>query len=192
MPIIQLEYRSKVVSSKKDFSDVLIRKEWDLTGDQTWGMMIMTFILFVGSESVSLWEVNKNTFRRRKIFLSYLYYLKEPYIVASSPRYCSSRPMSSWDEYIRSFHYYDRNARDLEGYYVYHLAGKAEAIVKFKTMEFLRGVLTVCKEFDLQMKDYVQDVFDRSHCPDLDLILPLKCFISSSKSEQDWEGEKSI
>jgi hypothetical protein len=133
---------------------------FDLTTDQYWGMLIASFVLFgdQGNNIISIAEVRNAGKPNQSLVpvrLGYLAYALGSYILAYDSVYRPNRPRTTWNEYVHSFqrHVPEHVPADTSDY-TGHLIGKGEALVKFKSLDFLQGILTIMNWFGLDFKDY--------------------------------------
>lgn len=137
---------------------------FELTRDQYWGILITALVLFGDNPDViQITEIrNPNTSRERRIpvRLGYLSNALGTYILAYDSVYRRNRPQSSWNEYMHSFQrHIPQNLPQDTSDYTGHLIGKGEALIKFTSLDFLHGMLTVFSWFNLNPNDYFFDLY---------------------------------
>lgn len=136
-----------------------------------WGLLIMSFVLFGGNDDhIAFFETSddisslfnadspqtpQNILASHRHKLGYLHYMRGPYLIAYDSHYQPDRSGETLDEFLETFEH--PGAYDPIDYinYTCHLVGQGESIVKFKTLDFLQGVVDICTWFNLDISDYV-------------------------------------
>jgi len=151
----------------------VIKISYSLIGDSIsyehyWGLLIMSFVLFGGNDDhIAFFENTTNisfdqsdhspkdilAYHRHK--LGYLHYMRGPHLIAYDSHYQPDRFGETLDEFLETFEH--PGIYDSKDYinYTCHLVGQGEAIIKFKSLDFLQGVVDICTWFNLKISDYV-------------------------------------
>lgn len=131
-----------------------------VTSHQYWGMLLMAYALFGGSDSrIQFQERSINsTSGWRSMKLAYLNSMIGPYVLAQDPIYQPVRPINNWTEYLESFKQ-NRSFNPMDfTEYMGHFIGRSEVMVRFSNLEFLQGAILVCFWFDLRISDYIHNL----------------------------------
>lgn len=136
---------------------------YQLTPEQYWGMLTMTLVLFGGDNSRIIFTEVPARGNRREVKLPYL--TQGGHIIAYDPKYNPNRIRDPWEKYLGSFLRGPQLVNgqlpaDLFANYIAHLVGKGEAVVRFKTPEFVQGAITVLNWFGYRPEDYIFEIYN--------------------------------
>lgn len=190
MHYVRIRYQPDETKTLTDLGVLELRHT--MNTDQYWGVLIMALVL-LGAESsrVEITEYSASTGDGREVKLAYLAYAKGNYILAYDPVYNFDRGVRDgeqrrdWIAYFNTFQRHipvpDVNEDDtdesihikesqLHFYftdYFCRLVGKGDAIVRFRSLEFLQGAITFLNLVRARPHDHIFYVHEKTRRGDL-------------------------